>query len=166
MKHHIEVGSIFSNDVKNIRSAVIAGFAVAMIGSILWAVILLITGYKHSYVAMGIGALVGCAVCKYSKRSTLLLGIISAVFSIFAILLGDLLWMVLAWGNQEFLSIFETLKIIDFSAVPERMLRNSSLLDFIFYIAAIYTSFKLGTSHTKQQIENEEDSVITLNIRP
>lgn len=80
------------------KSAVIAGLIAALAGGLLWAVIVVFTGYEVGWVAWGVGALVGFTMLKVSGMPSPGLGVRAAVLAAVGLLVGK--WLIIEIGAR------------------------------------------------------------------
>jgi hypothetical protein len=74
---------------QNLPMALAAGFAAALVGGILWAVITVVTNYQIGFMAVGVGLLVGYAVRYFGKGIDPIFGVAGAVLALLGCLLGN-----------------------------------------------------------------------------
>ncbi len=146
---------------QNLPLGIIAGLFAAIAGALVWAVIIVSTGYQIGYMAMAIGFLVGYAIKNTGKGIDKIFGISGAILSLFGCLLGNFLGIVGFVANSEGLSYFKTLTAIDYSLIPELMTASFSPIDLLFYGIAVYQGYKFSFRQIKEQeiIDNATDKV-------
>jgi hypothetical protein len=137
---------------QNLPVAVIGGFASAVAGAIIWAMITVATGYQIGYMAVGVGFLVGFAVRFSGKGLDNIYGIIGAAFALFGCLLGNFLSVVGFIAEAEGMDYFEVLTVLDFAFIPDLMIETFSPMDLLFYAIAVYEGYKFSF----RQISEEE----------
>jgi hypothetical protein len=129
---------------QNLPMALAAGFAAALIGGILWAVITVVTNYQIGFMAVGVGLLVGYAVRYFGKGIDPIFGVAGAVLALLGCLLGNFFSMVGFGAAAENVGVFELLGMLDYSYVPEIMMEGFSPMDLLFYGIAVYEGYKFS----------------------
>jgi len=129
---------------QNLPKAVIGGLLAALLGSIIWAVITVATGYQIGYMAVGVGFLVGFSVRYMGDGIDQIFGITGALFALLGCLGGNFLSLIGFAANSEGLGYFETLLSVDYSVVPQVMIEAFSPMDILFYGLALYEGYKFS----------------------
>jgi len=137
---------------QNLPLGLIAGFATAIAGAMIWAAITVATEYQIAYMAIGLGFIVGFAVRLAGKGIDQIFGISAAILAIFGCLLGNLLSIIGFAAKGEGLGYFEAISLIDFSVIPTIMIESFNPMDILFYGIAIYAGYK----YAFRQITQEE----------
>jgi phosphate/sulfate permease len=83
-----------------ILNGIIVGLLCGIIGATIWAGVTYFTGYEISWVAWGIGGLVGFGFTFASRRSGALYGFIASIITIFSILGGKFAYTDLIIGEE------------------------------------------------------------------
>lgn len=131
----------------NLPLALAAGVVAALIGAVLWAVITVATGYQIGFMAVGVGFLVGFAVGKFGRGSTLPFQISGAVLALLGCVLGNFFTVIGFASNQSDMGVFQMLGQVDPSAVLSVMTEAAQPMDLLFYGIAVYQGFKFSTRH-------------------
>lgn len=101
------------------------------------------TGYQISYVAIGIGFLVGVAIQFFGKGKSLIFGLSGAVLSLIGCLLGNLLVYSGFIAREEGVSFLEVL--LFFLSTPAALVEVYTVafefMDLLFYAIAAYVGF-------------------------
>lgn len=136
-----------ARDEQNIFLALLAGLAAAIGCGVGWATIAVTTGHMYGLVAILVGVAVGMAVRKAGKGLDTAFGIIGAVLSALAILMGDYLTVVWTAANSQ--QGVDSLAvvigcIIKIDLVAKEMITRYSFIDYIFYAIGIYEGYKFS----------------------
>ncbi|MBM3152361.1 MAG: hypothetical protein FJZ96_09220 [Chloroflexi bacterium] len=125
---------------------VIAGGIAMLIGAVLWGVITYATEYQVSYMAIGLGALVGVAMHKLGRGGSLTAGIIAALLSLAGCLLGNFFFYTGAISKSEGMPFLDVLfaLVIDPSIVMEIFSAAFEIMDLLFYAIAMYVGFSVA----------------------
>ena len=129
---------------QNLPLGFFIGLIASIVGAILWAAITVATEYQIGYMAIAIGLLVGYVIRYSGKGIDNIFGISGAVLSAFACLLGNFLSIIGFAANEEKLGYLETLRLIDYSIIPEIMVSTFNPIDVLFYGIAIYEGYKFS----------------------
>jgi hypothetical protein len=139
----IDTSSLASRD-DNLPLALIAGLVAAAIGAALWAVVTVASGWQIGWMAVGVGFLVGIAIRKLGKGTTVLFGIVGAVLSLAGCLAGNLL-SVVGFITKEYGTPFLTnLSELTPPVAVQLLVETGSPMDLLFYGIAVYEGFKLS----------------------
>jgi hypothetical protein len=139
----IDTSSLASRD-DNLPLALVAGLLAAAIGAALWAVITVASGWQIGWMAVGVGFLVGIAIRKLGNGSTMVFGIIGAVFALVGCVAGNLLSVVGFISQAESVPFLATLGQIDPPIAMNLLIETASPMDALFYAIAVYEGFKLS----------------------
>jgi|GEM_PF-1684327 len=136
----------------SIGRAALAGTAAAFIGSVIWALITVITSYQIGWMAIGVGALVGFAVNVFGRGTDQTYGFIGAGLALLGCAIGNLMaacaFISSDPRNPGFFSVF-------FDALGNTATAASIMgaafhpMDILFYILAISTGYKVALSDFK-----------------
>lgn len=114
-----------------IKAAVFAGLIAAVVGGIVWAVIVVVTGYEVGWVAWAVGGLVGITMAAVTPVRSRSLGMRAAVLAAVGLLVGK--WLIVEIGarttftdevvaDSELLSQAVFINMIDKDEVPAHLL--------------------------------------------
>jgi steroid 5-alpha reductase family enzyme len=125
----------------NFTAAIIVGALTSIACAIVWAVITVITENQYAIVAIIFGLAVGLAIRYAGRGTTIQFGILSALLSLLACVLGDYLAVVgfIAEGDTSY---FKAMTMINISGVFSVIVENFNVLTLLFYGAALYVGFK------------------------
>lgn len=132
---------------ESIIPSLFGGFMAAIIGGIVWGLIVKFTGYEVGYMALGIGALSGVAVLLFAKgKRGIPLQVIAVLSSIFGIIVGKYFYfyyilkeVLLDEYGLEILSIFSSEVMNFFIESIGEMADPFDILWLILAIAAAWT---------------------------
>lgn len=119
------------------------GLISAMIGSAVWAVITVLTEYQNSWMAMGLGVLVGLGVRKYGKGLRPAFGIAAAFLAFAGTVVGNVLSCGAAAAKAQGLPLFaaELDLLTNPFAAGQALVDWFSPIDVAFYIFAIVAAY-------------------------
>ena len=130
-------------DQPNLLMGLIGGVVAMLVGAIAWGAITYFTGYQISYVAIGIGFLVGVAIQFFGKGKSLIFGLSGAVLSLIGCLLGNLLVYSGFIAREEGVPFLEVL--LFFLSTPAALIEVYTVafefMDLLFYAIAAYVGF-------------------------
>jgi len=129
---------------QNLPLGILGGLIATIIGGILWAAITVATEYQIGFMAVAIGLMVGFAVRITGRGLDKIFGIMGALLSVFGCILGNFLSLVGFAANEEGYGYLETLRMIDYSIIPDIMLSTFSPMDILFYGLAIYEGYRFS----------------------
>ena len=129
---------------QNLPMGLFGGFAAALTGAIIWAVITVVTEYQIGYMAIAIGFLVGYSVRVFGKGVSTVFGIMGAGFALLGCIMGNFFSLIGFFANAEGLGYFEILGMIDFTLVPQLMIESFNPMDVLLYGIAIYEGYKFS----------------------
>ena len=81
-----------------VKAAVFAGLIAAVVGGIVWAVIVVVTGYEVGWVAWAVGGLVGLTMAAVTPERSRSLGVRAAVLAAVGLLVGK--WLIVEIGAR------------------------------------------------------------------
>ena len=137
---------------QNIRLAIVGGLSAFLFCSALWALISLITDYQVTYMAIGIGLIVGFAVRYSGQGYRWKYGLIGAIYSFLSIIVGNLLMVTLYVSHSENIQFSDLLLSLDFSVILAILWSIFKPSDLLFYGIAIYLGFKISYRRSNYKI--------------
>jgi hypothetical protein len=146
----IDTSSLASKD-DNLPLALVAGLVAAAIGAGLWAVITVASGWQIGWMAVGVGFLVGIAIRKLGNGSTVVFGIIGALFSLAGCIAGNLLSVVGFITKEYGTSFVVVLGELTPPVAINLLIETGSPIDLLFYGIAVYEGFKLSIVPAPEQ---------------
>ena len=123
---------------------ILSGIIVGVVGAILWGIITVVTEFQIGYMAIAIGAGVGLTIRKFGNGIDPIFGYLGAGISLFSVLLGNFLSIILFIANSERLGYLETLFLFDYNYLPQAMEATFSIMDLFFYAIAIFEGYKFS----------------------
>jgi hypothetical protein len=141
----------FSKDVSmgvsgshgNIVPAVLAGLIAAIIGAAIWMGITVATGFHVGYVALGVGALVGYAVRVGGNGTTMIYGIVGAIFTFLGCLAGEVL-SVLEKSTSAQQGLFDLVRTTDLVALISNIFAHTDPIMYLIYAIGIFEGYKFS----------------------
>ena len=137
----------------NLTLGLVGGVLAMLVSAVLWGVITYFTEYQISWMAIGVGFLVGFAIQKLGKGKTLIYGISGAVLSLLGCLLGNFLFYNSILAREWGVPFFSVLFAISFdpAAIVELFTLAFDVMDLLFYGIAAYIGFRtaMGTVSRK-----------------
>jgi len=124
--------------------AVSSGVVAALIGSLLWAILVGFVGIRLRFVAIGIGALTGYAVRFHGRGSSELFGLIAMLCAGFGCILGDLVGGTIVMAYAYHIPWLRVLDRITLDVAREIMFNTFTFLDFIFYFIAMCFAYRFA----------------------
>jgi hypothetical protein len=139
-------------------NGVVIGFFAALIGAVLWAVVVAVTHYELGIVAVGIGLLVGTAMARNAAPHPAL-PVIAAALALLGCLLGDVLCDVAMLANGDGLTLLDAFRIT-FGSVDdlvEIFKLGFSPMSLLFWaIAALYAVRAVRRAALVHQVEEQQ----------
>ena len=123
---------------------ILSGIIVGVVGAILWGIITVVTEFQIGYMAIAIGAGVGLTIRKFGNGIDPIFGYLGAGISLFSVLLGNFLSIILFIANSEGLGYFETLLLFNYNYLPQAMEATFSIMDLFFYAIAIFEGYNFS----------------------
>jgi len=139
------------NYESNPALGLIGGIAAMLISAALWGFLTFILEIQISWMAIGVGFLVGFAVNKLGKGNTMIYGIIGAGLSLLGCMLGNLFFYSGVLAREYDVPFFNVL--INLSLQPDMIIEifiaAFEIMDMLFYLIAIYVGFVTATKQIK-----------------
>jgi hypothetical protein len=126
---------------QNFGLAVVAGLGAAIVGAVLWAVVVYVTNYEIGLIAVAVGAVVGLAVRQTGQGADQKFGILGAACAALGWGLGTVLGDVALAAGQLGLPFGETLTTVDLMALVSTL---ASPMDLLFLGIAVFEGYKLS----------------------
>jgi hypothetical protein len=127
----------------NLLLGLIGGGLAMLVSAALWGLITYLTEYQISWMAIGVGFLVGFAVRFFGKGNTVMFGLSSAAMALAGCLLGNFLFYTGIIAREEgsgFLEVF-TFFIFNPASIVELFTLAFDFMDLLFYGIAAYVGF-------------------------
>lgn len=124
--------------------ALIGGLAACVAGSVLWAVVTVVTKTQIGFMAVGMGLLVGFTVRYLGQGGKIAFGIMGALLSLVGCLLGNLLSQVGFYSIENGDSLVDIWTNLDFTIIPAIISESFQPIDGLFYVIALYVGFRFS----------------------
>jgi uncharacterized membrane protein len=124
--------------------AVAAGLGSALVGAILWAVIVYITEYQLGLVAIAVGALVGISVREAGQGVDMKFGILGAACAALGWLLGTVMVDVAMLAKVYEIGFFDALGRLGVGDIIELLKTTSDAMDLLFLAIAVYEGYRFA----------------------
>ena len=126
----------------NLPLAVGFGVLAALVGAVLWAMLVSITNLKIGFAAVGIGFLVGWAVRQAGHGHTPVYGYIAACLSLLGCVAGDLLTDCVVAAQHLDRSTLDVLSHLTPSSAANLLQLGFGPLDVLFYFLAVSAGYR------------------------
>jgi hypothetical protein len=131
---------------QNFGLGILAGALASVAAAVVWAAITVVTGYQISWMAIGIGLLVGTAVRVFGRGVDKYFGIAAAILSLAGCVLGNFLWAAYFFAQGAELPLLDALALL--TRIPtialELMTITFNIKDIIFYAIAAVSGYALA----------------------
>jgi hypothetical protein len=147
---------------QNFGPGILVGTIAAGIGAVIWAAITYFVEYRFSYMAVGVGLLVGEAMQINSRGTTgRSYGAIAAVLSFAGCVLGNILAIVTLAADIWEVTWLEALKATYYlpEMLKEIMIDNIDFIDIFLYAVAMYIGYKIAYTPGRKKKEEASPSV-------
>jgi hypothetical protein len=129
---------------QNLTRGIIGGVIGMVIGTTLWILITVLSNYQNSWMAVGVGLLVGSGVRDLGKGFEGIFGIVGGSLAGLGCLLGNLIAVLIIVARELEIPFIDLLIILDLGIVIDLMAFSFSFLDLVFYGFAIYTGYHIS----------------------
>ncbi len=119
-----------------------------LVGAILWAIIVNLTGYNLGIAAIAVGYLVSQAFVLTGKGNSAISGVIAAVIAALSIFIGKVLVEIILVSQYYGVSFFEMVPLINFGQLMGFIVKTFELFDLVFYAIALQTAYKRSFNKT------------------
>lgn len=126
------------NPMKGLVVAILLG----IVGAILWAIVVKVTGYNIGIAAIAVGYLVSQGFVWAGKGDSATWGIVAAVIATLSILLGKTLAVIIVVAEYYGITIFKMMQVLDYGQLMGFMVDTFELFDLVFYAIALQTAYK------------------------
>lgn len=145
---------------QNLSAGLLAAVVVGLIGSLLWAVISVVTQYQIGFMAMAIGGGVGLAMRYFGRGISLQFGIAGAAVALLSSIFGNVLMVIGLIAQYLEMGYWETFNSIEFSTLLQIMGESFRFQDIIFYGLALSMGYKFSFRNlTKEVIEKNQAAI-------
>lgn len=139
----------------SLGKATIAALVTAALGALLWITITYFLHWQINYMPIGIGAFVGIFVSKYNQSASIVAGVIAAVTSTLACVLGDFIVTMQNIAENLSITYSQAFEEYGLSEILDAHLHTLDLYSYFFYGTALVIAFILGKSDYKELLKNE-----------
>lgn len=129
-------------DNQNIGGALLGGFAGAVVGAALWAIITVSTNFQIGWEAVGVGFLVGFGVRKFGRGIDPAFGYIGGALSLFGIALGNILTGMAIVSKDQSIPFTDLASRMNLSIAWQLLVAGFAPLDLLFYGLGIYYGYR------------------------
>ncbi|GAA0387079.1 hypothetical protein [Paenibacillus motobuensis] len=127
----------------------VAALLAAIVGAVVWALIIVLAEYELGIIAWGIGLLTAFAVSFFSPRITPVQQIIAVIASLIGIVLGK--FFALSYiMNDGMDGMFSSYSITFFT---DNIIEVSQPIDILFVVLAVVTAWQLPARWSKRKVE-------------
>lgn len=126
---------------QRILAGTLAGIVAASVGAIIWAAITAATEYQISWMAIGVGFLVGCAVQIFGKGVDKHFGVVGAVLSLLGCLAGNLLTVCIVVAEKEQIPRLDLLSHLNLRVAVDMITITFEPIDLLFYGIALFVGY-------------------------
>lgn len=126
------------NPMKGLVVAILLG----IVGAILWAIVVKVTGYNIGIAAIAVGYLVSQGFVWAGKGDSATWGVVAAVIATLSILLGKTLAVIIVVAEYYGITLFEMMQVLDYGQLMGFMVDTFELFDLVFYAIALQTAYK------------------------
>jgi hypothetical protein len=127
---------------QNLLAGALAGFAAALLGAGIWAVVTILTEYQIGWMAVGIGLMVGFSVRFAGKGIDPTFGVAGAALSLIGCVIGNVLTITYFIAASEGVPFLEILVQLNMGITFELLTSTFEVMDVLFYGLAVYFGYK------------------------
>ncbi|GAK59603.1 hypothetical protein U27_06588 [Candidatus Vecturithrix granuli] len=138
---------------QNLWVGILGGIIAAFVGSLLWALITVVTGYKIGWVAVGVGGIVGYTIRTFGKGASPIFGILGALCSVGGCLCGNLVSICIFVSREEHIPVMDIVSRLDLPMLATLVKVTFDPADLVFYAIAVYEGYRFSFIRlTKEEI--------------
>ena len=119
-----------------------AGLVAALIGAVLWAVLVAVTNFKIGYAAIGIGFLVGWTMRTVARGHNPTYGYVGAILALLGCVVGDVLSDCVRLAAQVGRPTLDIVSHLTPSLAVELLKAGFQPLDALFYVFAAMAGYR------------------------
>lgn len=151
---------------QNLALGIIAGSVAALAGSIVWAIITVVTNFQIGWMAIGVAFGVGWAIRRFGKGVNKIFGVVGAGLALLGCIGGNFFMIAAVIAQNEATSIIDViiLMILNPDIVLELFVQTFSPIDLLFYAFAIYYGYRF--SFRQITPEEQENLYRTRTVAP
>lgn len=138
----------------NLFLGLLGGFAAMFACAVLWGAITFVTEFQISWMALGVGFVVGIAIQKLGRGRTLVFRISGAVLAVLGCLLGNFFFYNGILAREYAAPYFNVLLVfaLDPAAAAELFVLAFDPMDLLFYGLAAYLGFTTATARPSARL--------------
>src|SRR5688572_29098237 len=131
---------------QNLLLGTLAGSVTALSGSILWAIITVVTNFQIGWMAIGVAFAVGWSIRRFGKGVNKIFGVAGAGLALLGCIGGNFFMLAALIAQNEAASIIDVLilMILNPDIVLELFAQTFSPIDLLFYAFAIYYGYRFS----------------------
>ncbi len=122
--------------------AAAAGFAAALVGAVLWAVLAAVTNFKIGFAAVGVGFLVGAVMRTVGHGNTPAYGYVGAALALLGCVVGDVLSDCVFVAQHLGQPVLDTVSRLTPTTAVMLLQANFRPLDALFYFIALRAGYR------------------------
>lgn len=126
---------------QNFPLGVIGGITASILCVFIWSLITVLTKYQITYMAIGVGFVVGFSIQKLGKGITPIYGILGAILALLTCFIGNFLSSVCLIADELNYSYSEMFLSLDVDTSILIIKETFQFMDILFYGIAIYTGY-------------------------
>jgi|ERR1700677_1017650 len=127
----------------NLLLALLAGLIAAIIGAAVWTAITVATNMHLGIVAIGVGALVGFAIRIAGNGTTIIYGILGALFTAASCISGEVLAVILQ-GTSASNDFWAVASHVNYSDLLTTIVSQASVMTYVIYGIGIFEGYKFA----------------------
>lgn len=128
----------------SVQRAILAGMTAAVLTGSCWAGIIFAFEIRLGYLAIAVGASVGWAVRNYGRGRSEVFGLIAILCALFGCAIGDILGGCALLAEHADVSFWRVLTSFNGKAFAEVLHLMFSPLDAVFYLIALFASYRFA----------------------
>ena len=144
----------FTNELdydSNLILGLMGGSIAMLVCAIVWGIITYFLEYQISWMAIGVGFLVGLAVRMFGKGKSLIFGVSSGILALLGCVLGNYLFYIGIISREWEVPFFRVLFVVtlDPASIIELFTAGFDFRDLLFYAIAAYVGYQTTLAKSK-----------------
>jgi hypothetical protein len=144
---------------QDLMMGILGGLAGSAIGTVLWALITLITRYQIGYMAIVVGCLAGFGVRLFGKGIDPVFKYAGAALALTGCLMGSFIVVIVFSCLETGLPVTTLIDILTPSIIVEFYAATFNLTDFLFYALAMSIGYKTAPTTIPKEFMKKGESV-------
>jgi antitoxin component YwqK of YwqJK toxin-antitoxin module len=136
------------NSEASLVYGILAGVLTAVVCSLIWAAVTVVTQYQLGLMAIAVGLAVGMAVRMFGRGNSVMYSLAGGSISLLGCILGNILSMVGFISQAEGMTVFQALYLIDPMYLIRIFPKSFQAMDVVFYGIAVYEGFRFSVYGT------------------